>query len=120
LSYHGNVDSKFRYVIIAAKRARQLLKGAKPRIKSKFRNPILIAQEEVLNGQVEYEILPVAPEVAIERDEGVPVASVVSEEAEEPVESGEEKVEEEEEEQSGEEDGEEGGLNGILEEDKDD
>ena len=39
----GKIDSKFRYVIIAAKRAKQLLKGARPKVKSRSRNPIRIA-----------------------------------------------------------------------------
>ncbi|MCJ7582276.1 MAG: DNA-directed RNA polymerase subunit omega [Candidatus Aminicenantes bacterium] len=54
---YGDFDSKFRFVIVAAKRAKQLLKGAKPLIKSKSKNLIRIAQEEVLAGLVEYDIV---------------------------------------------------------------
>ena len=54
----GNVDSKYRFIILAAKRAKQLLKGAKPKIKGKSRNPIRIAQAEVRAGLIDYEILP--------------------------------------------------------------
>jgi len=43
-------------------RAKQLLGGAKPRIKSKSRNLIRIAQEEVKQGLVEYEIVITAKE----------------------------------------------------------
>ena len=53
----GNVDSKYRFVIVASKRAKELLKGAKSRLKSKSRNPIRIAQNEVKLGLVEFEIL---------------------------------------------------------------
>lgn len=123
----GTVDSKFRYVIIAAKRAKQLLKGAKPKIKSKSKNPIRIAQEEVMSGQVEYEIIPVGAEEVIERDEGVPVAApAVTEDVEEVVEADgkdvndeEEETEEESEEEESEEE-EDGGIDGIVKEDKDD
>jgi len=62
LKNYGDIDSKFRYVIIAAMRAKQLLGGAKPRIKSKSRNLIRIAQEEVKQGLVEYEIVITAKE----------------------------------------------------------
>lgn len=57
-------DSRFQFVLLAAKRARQLLKGAKPKIKTKSRNPIRIAQEEIKMGLVDFEILasPELPE----------------------------------------------------------
>ena len=64
----GNVDSKYRFVILAAKRAKQLLKGAKPKIKGKSRNLIRIAQAEVKAGLIEYEILP-------DRKEDIPDAA---------------------------------------------
>jgi len=57
-----DIDSKFRYVILASKRAKQLLKGAKPKIKSKSKNLIRIAQEEVDRGMVDYEIVQSRPE----------------------------------------------------------
>jgi len=57
LKTYGDFDSKFRFVIVASKRAKQLLKGSKPKIKSKSKNLIRIAQEEVLQGLVEYEIV---------------------------------------------------------------
>lgn len=54
---YGDIDSKFRYVILAAMRAKQLLGGAKPHIKTRSKNPIRIAQEEVKQGLVDYEII---------------------------------------------------------------
>jgi len=53
----GEIDSKFRYIILASKRAKQLLNGAKPKLKSKSRNLIRVAQEEVKAGLVEFEII---------------------------------------------------------------
>jgi len=57
LKKFGDIDSKFRYVIIASKRAKQLLRGGKPKLKSKSKNPIRVAQLEVTEGLVEYEII---------------------------------------------------------------
>ena len=59
---YSDFDSKFRFVIVAAKRAKQLLKGSKPKLESKSKNLIRIAQEEVLKGLVEYEIIDSTPE----------------------------------------------------------
>jgi DNA-directed RNA polymerase subunit K/omega len=57
LKDYGEIDSKFRYIILASKRAKQLLKGAKPKIKSKSRNLIRVAQQEVKMGLIEFEII---------------------------------------------------------------
>ena len=67
----GNVDSKYRFVIIASKRAKELLKGAKSRLKSKSRNPIRIAQNEVKLGLVEFEILKTKKDDVPEPEERV-------------------------------------------------
>lgn len=67
----GNVDSKYRFVIVASKRAKELLKGAKTRLKSKARNPIRIAQTEVKLGLVEFEILKTKKEEIPEPEERV-------------------------------------------------
>jgi len=53
----GDFDSKFIFVIVAAKRAKQLLKGAKPKLKTKSKSLIRIAQEEVKDGLVNYEVV---------------------------------------------------------------
>ena len=57
LKTYSDFDSKFRFVIVASKRAKQLLRGAKPKLKTKSKNLIRIAQEEVKRGMVEYEIV---------------------------------------------------------------
>ncbi len=59
---YSDFDSKFRFVIVAAKRAKQLLKGSKPRLESKSKNLVRIAQEEVNQGLVEYIIIDSLPE----------------------------------------------------------
>lgn len=62
-------DSKFRFVIVAAQRAKQLLKGARPKVKSRHHNPIRIAQEEIKSGAIQYEILPFKKEEILEEEE---------------------------------------------------
>ncbi len=62
MKIYGGLDSKFRFVILAAKRARQLLGGAKPKIKSKSKNPIRIAQKEVQEGLIDYELVEIKKE----------------------------------------------------------
>jgi DNA-directed RNA polymerase subunit omega len=54
------IDSKFRFILIAAKRARQLQAGAKPLVHTTSRKPTRIAQEEVRSGAVKFELLPYA------------------------------------------------------------
>jgi len=57
LKNFGDIDSKFRYVIIASLRAKNLLKGAKPKIKTRAKNLIRVAQKEVQDGLIEYELI---------------------------------------------------------------
>jgi DNA-directed RNA polymerase subunit omega len=71
LDHYGKIDSKFRFVILASKRAKQLLRGAKPRVKSKSRNPIRLAQQEIREGAVDYEILQSKKDDLVEPEEQV-------------------------------------------------
>jgi DNA-directed RNA polymerase subunit omega len=57
----GNIDSKFRYILIAAKRTRQLQAGAKPLVSAPSRKLTRVAQEEVALGLVKYDIEEVKP-----------------------------------------------------------
>jgi DNA-directed RNA polymerase omega subunit len=93
----GNIDSKYRFVILASKRAKQLLKGAKPKIKGKSRNLIRIAQAEVKSGLIDYEITPTGKDEIRDQDERVFVgAGIGPEEIVEPeVLSGKDVVDEE-------------------------
>ena len=101
-------DSTFRFVIVAAQRATQLLKGERPRIKSKYKNPIRIAQEEVRTGAVQYEILPYQPEETGEEEviltEALPLEAVETETEATVEEHDQELIEPEEGEEIGEED----------------
>lgn len=71
MNSYGNIDSKFRFVILASKRAKQLLKGAKAKIKTRSKNPIRLAQAEVRSGVIEYEILPTQKEEYQEQEDRV-------------------------------------------------
>jgi DNA-directed RNA polymerase subunit K/omega len=69
LERYGDLDSKFRFIILASKRAKQLLQGAKPKIKTKSKNLIRIAQAEVRAGLVDYEIVQPKKEEAHEAED---------------------------------------------------
>ncbi len=47
-------DSNYRYVLVAARRARQLLSGARPTIETSSRKPCKIAMEEIQAGKVKW------------------------------------------------------------------
>jgi DNA-directed RNA polymerase omega subunit len=120
---YGDIDSKFKFVIVASKRAKQLLRGAKPKIKSKSKSLIRIAQQEVKRGMVDYEIVQKKKEeeyrpededfIGEEILKGAEASQEVEDSEEESKEaeseeSAEEEVEEVEEEEEGEEAEEEG------------
>lgn len=50
-------ESKFRMILLAAKRARQIQSGAKPLVHIMARKPTRIAQEELKAGVLPYEVL---------------------------------------------------------------
>ena len=50
-----DVDSKFRFITVAAQRAKQIQNGAKPRVESRTRKPTRVAMQEVLAGAVSWE-----------------------------------------------------------------
>lgn len=62
-------DSNYRYILVAARRARQLQGGAPPVIETISRKPCRIAQDEIKAGKVKWivpEIPPPPVEVAAE------------------------------------------------------
>jgi DNA-directed RNA polymerase subunit omega len=54
----GKVDSKYRLVIIAAKRSRQLNQGTAPLVQPKGHKPTYIALEEVAAEKIQYSAKP--------------------------------------------------------------
>ena len=51
-----SIDSKFRYILVAAKRAHQLRAGSKARVQCESNKVIVVAQREVCSGLVPFEI----------------------------------------------------------------
>lgn len=58
-------DSNYRYILVAARRARQLQNGAPPVIDTHSRKPCRIAQDEIKAGKVKW-IIPEVPKSAVE------------------------------------------------------
>ena len=51
------IDSKYRFILVSAKRARQLQAGAQPLIQTQTKKTTRVAQMEVDAGLVPFEIL---------------------------------------------------------------
>jgi DNA-directed RNA polymerase subunit omega len=51
-----SIDSKYRKILIAAKRSKQIQKGARPRVNLTNSKPTRIALEEVERGLVNFEV----------------------------------------------------------------
>jgi len=51
-----NIGSKYRFIIIAAERAKQLQNNAKPKIKTKSTKPAFIAMKELEQDLIKFEI----------------------------------------------------------------
>lgn len=61
-----HVDSKYRLVMIAAKRAKQLNRGAAPLIEPRGVKPTYQALEEIASGKLAYEVEPLEGAIARE------------------------------------------------------
>src|ERR1700692_1932839 len=57
-------DSNYRYILVAARRARQLQGGAPPVIDTGSRKPCRIAQDEIKAGKVKW-LIPEIPKLPI-------------------------------------------------------
>jgi DNA-directed RNA polymerase subunit omega len=60
-----DVDSKFRFITVAAQRAKQVQNGAKPRVEARSRKPTRVAIEEVLANAVSWEMREEPPKPAV-------------------------------------------------------
>jgi len=58
----NNIDSKFRYILICAKRARQLQSGVRPLVQTQTKRATKVAQLEVSAGLIPFEIVEVKTE----------------------------------------------------------
>ncbi len=59
------IDSKFRFVLLSAERAEQMLRGARPKIDMGALKATRIAMQEISNDLVEWDYGP-APEAEVE------------------------------------------------------
>ena len=63
----GHIDSKFRQILVAAKRARQVQAGAKPLVLTQARKPTRVAQDELRAGVLPYELItPVSTDPGVD------------------------------------------------------
>jgi len=83
LKNNGEIDSKYKFVLVASKRAKELLKGAKPKIKSKYKSLIRLAQDETKLGLIDYEIIPPKKEEIYEAEDEVFIGEAIEEPADE-------------------------------------
>jgi DNA-directed RNA polymerase omega subunit len=54
----SKVDSKFRFVLVAAQRAEQLMRGARPKVEAGKRKPTRVAMQEVDSNLVDWDYGP--------------------------------------------------------------
>jgi DNA-directed RNA polymerase omega subunit len=64
-----DIDSKFRLAILAAKRAKQLVNGAKKKVDMRAENPLTIAIEEINSGKINFHILE-EDEIFVRKQDG--------------------------------------------------
>ena len=84
LTLPDGVESTFRYILIAAKRAEQLINGARPRLTSRHGKATTTALDELGAGLVpwqkvtaeEYELLRQQESMAQDKEETVPLFAV--------------------------------------------
>ena len=57
-------DSNYRYILVAARRARQIQSGARPLIETPVKKPCKVAQEEIKQGKVKW-VIPETPKSAV-------------------------------------------------------
>jgi DNA-directed RNA polymerase omega subunit len=62
---YDNIDNRFLFVLVAAKRALQLQKGARPRVEIGTKKPTVVAELEVLNNKVNYQLPAAAKELGL-------------------------------------------------------
>ncbi|MDR0842451.1 MAG: DNA-directed RNA polymerase subunit omega [Acidobacteriota bacterium] len=61
------IGSKYRFIVLAAERAKQLQGNARPKLKTKSTKPAYIAMREIEQDLLSYEILPLPELPAYQR-----------------------------------------------------
>jgi DNA-directed RNA polymerase omega subunit len=62
---YDNIDNRFLFVLVAAKRALQLQKGARARVEVSTKKPTVVAELEVLASKVNFQLPPQAKELGL-------------------------------------------------------
>jgi DNA-directed RNA polymerase subunit omega len=68
MDLYDGFDSNYRYILVAARRARQLQSGATPLVETESTKPCRIAAEELQADKVKWETTPL--EASPEPDQG--------------------------------------------------
>ena len=64
MNIQQDIGSKFRFILLAAKRARQLQAGALPLVQTQSKRPTIVAMAELESGLVPFEIIKPAEDAA--------------------------------------------------------
>lgn len=78
----NGIDSKFRLAILVARRAKQLIGGAKRKVDIKAENVLTIAMEEFRQGKIDFDVLNEDPTLLDEENLELADAGVVENESE--------------------------------------
>ena len=65
----NGIDSKFRLAILVARRAKQLIGGAKKKVDIKAQNVLTIAMEEFKQGKIDFDVLNQDPTLQNEENQ---------------------------------------------------
>ena len=76
----NGIDSKFRLAILVARRAKQLIGGAKKKVDIKAENVLTIAMEEFKQGKIDFDILNQYPTLLIEENQELATEAAVENE----------------------------------------
>jgi DNA-directed RNA polymerase omega subunit len=82
----NGIDSKFRLAILVARRAKQLIGGARRKVEVKSDNMLTVAMEEFRQGKIDFDVLNEEENIfnqEVENTEGATVAAEAGLEAEE-------------------------------------
>jgi DNA-directed RNA polymerase omega subunit len=72
----NGIDSKFRLAILVARRAKQLIGGAKRKVDIKAENVLTIAMEEFRQGKIDFDVLNQDPTLLDEENLELAVEAV--------------------------------------------
>jgi DNA-directed RNA polymerase subunit K/omega len=78
----NGIDSKFRLAILVARRAKQLIGGAKRKIDIKAENVLTIAMEEFKQGKIDFDVLNEDPTLLLDENLVPGAAAAVEDETE--------------------------------------